>query len=151
MEARSYTPEDYRDFAHVGPGTLAGRWLRHFWQPVMKSSALEVGRPKRLQILSDHFTAYRGEDGKAYVVQDACPHRMTRLSLGWVEGDAIRCFYHGWKFDGSGRCVHQPAEPCAHENLVYVAVRMTRWIAPTIRSNSARSASSCFRPDAVTV
>ena len=30
-----------------------------------------------------------------------CPHRRTSLSLGWVEGDAIRCFYHGWKFDGA--------------------------------------------------
>jgi 5,5'-dehydrodivanillate O-demethylase len=86
----------------------------------MKSSALEVGRPKRLQILSETFTAYRGEDGKAYVAQDLCPHRLTRLSLGWVEGDAIRCFYHGWKFDGSGRCVHQPAEPEAFKDKIKI-------------------------------
>lgn len=111
MNANPYKPEDYRDYAHVGPGTLAGRFLRRFWQPVMKSNALEVGRPKRLQILNEYFTAYRGEDGNAYVVEDLCPHRMTRLSLGWVEGDAIRCFYHGWKFNGAGQCVHQPAEP----------------------------------------
>jgi 5,5'-dehydrodivanillate O-demethylase len=28
-----------------------------------------------------------------------------------VEGDAIRCYYHGWKYDAAGRCVEQPAEP----------------------------------------
>jgi 5,5'-dehydrodivanillate O-demethylase len=33
------------------------------------------------------------------------------LSAGSVESDGIRCFYHGWKFDGTGACVEQPAEP----------------------------------------
>jgi len=32
------------------------------------------------------------------------------LSTGWIEGDCIRCFYHGWKYDGSGQCIEQPAE-----------------------------------------
>ena len=27
------TAADYTDFAHTGPGTLAGRYLRLFWQP----------------------------------------------------------------------------------------------------------------------
>ena len=120
MNAHSDKPEDYRDYAHVGPGTLAGRFLRRFWQPVMKSDTLEIGRPKRLQILNEYFTAYRGEDDKIYVVQDSCPHRMTRLSLGWVEGDTIRCFYHGWKFDGTGQCIHQPAEPESFKNKIKI-------------------------------
>ncbi|HEY4136161.1 MAG TPA: Rieske 2Fe-2S domain-containing protein [Alphaproteobacteria bacterium] len=114
-------PEDYRDFAHVGPGTLGGKLLRRFWQPIVMSNVLKAGRPKRVQILNEWFTAYRGEDGKAYVVQDACPHRMTRLSLGWVENDSIRCFYHGWKFDGAtGQCTHQPAEPEAYRKAVQI-------------------------------
>ena len=33
-----------------------------------------------------------------------------RRHLGWVEGDDIRCVYHGWKFDCSGQCIEQPAE-----------------------------------------
>ena len=40
----------------------------------------------------------------------AVAHRRTQLSVGWVEDDCIRCFYHGWKYDGSGQCVEQPAE-----------------------------------------
>jgi hypothetical protein len=34
----------------------------------------------------------------------------ARNCVGWVEQDCIRCFYHGWKYDGSGQCVEQPAE-----------------------------------------
>jgi len=32
------------------------------------------------------------------------------LHTGWVEGDDIRCTYHGWKYDASGQCVEAPAE-----------------------------------------
>jgi 5,5'-dehydrodivanillate O-demethylase len=45
------------------------------------------------------------------VIGFRCAHRRTQLSVGWVEGDCLRCFYHGWKYDGSGQCVEQPAEP----------------------------------------
>src|SRR5437867_2499090 len=40
-----------------------------------------------------------------------CAHRGTRLSTGWVEGDDLRCFYHGWKYGPDGQCIEQPAEP----------------------------------------
>jgi 5,5'-dehydrodivanillate O-demethylase len=39
-----------------------------------------------------------------------CAHRGSQLSTGWVEGDCIRCFYHGWKYDSTGQCVEMPAE-----------------------------------------
>ena len=103
-------PSDTSDFAHIGPGTLAGRFIRQFWQPVYIGSELKAGRPVRIQILGEYFTLYRGESGAPYVLEDRCPHRQTSLSLGWVEGDCIRCFYHGWKFDGHGQCQEQPAE-----------------------------------------
>ena len=54
--------------------------------------------------------------------------------------------------------VHDAAKECAHEkNLLWpVAARThvdasTRWITPTMRSNSACSAVSCLRPAAVSV
>jgi 5,5'-dehydrodivanillate O-demethylase len=103
-------PSKHRDFAHIGPGTLAGRFLRHFWQPVYVASDLKPGRPVRIQILNEYFTLYRGDSGTPHVLEDRCPHRQTSLALGWVEGDCIRCFYHGWKFAGDGQCVEQPAE-----------------------------------------
>jgi len=101
---------NFKDFAHIGPGTPAGALLRQFWQPVMLSSDLAISRAKRVEIFGEFFTAYRGADGRAHFVDDRCPHRLTALSLGRVEGDEIRCFYHGWGFDPSGACVRQPAE-----------------------------------------
>jgi len=99
-----------KDFAHTGPGTLAGRYLRRFWHPIAVSDELDVGRPRRVQVLNEYFTLWRGEDGTPNLVQDRCPHRQTFLALGWVAGNNIRCFYHGWEFNGGGQCVAQPAE-----------------------------------------
>jgi 5,5'-dehydrodivanillate O-demethylase oxygenase subunit len=101
---------DLADLEPVGPGTPAGRYLRLFWQPVMRLKDLPIGRAKPLEILSENFTIYRAENGAAHVVSDRCPHRGTPLSLGWVEGDSLRCRYHGWRFDKAGQCVEQPNE-----------------------------------------
>jgi 5,5'-dehydrodivanillate O-demethylase len=102
---------DFVDLEHVGPGTPAGNWLRCFWHPFYRSEDLPVGRAKPVRLLGEDFTLYRGESGQAFGVAFRCAHRGTQLSTGWVEGDNIRCFYHGWAYDGSGQCVEQPAEP----------------------------------------
>jgi 5,5'-dehydrodivanillate O-demethylase len=60
--------------------------------------------------MSQDFTLYRGETGAAHLVDPRCPHRGTQLSSAWVEGDDLRCFYHGWKSSGAGQCIEQPAE-----------------------------------------
>src|SRR5262245_24358612 len=52
---------DYRDFVHTGPGTLAGRYMRTFWQPVGVSDQLAPGAAKPVRILGEDFTLYRGE------------------------------------------------------------------------------------------
>jgi 5,5'-dehydrodivanillate O-demethylase len=99
----------FTDLEPVGPGTPAGQYLRLFWQPVVRLRDLPVGRPKPVESLGEKFTAYRSENG-AYLVAYRCPHRGTPLSLGWVEGDDLRCRYHGWKFAPDGTCVEQPNE-----------------------------------------
>src|SRR5581483_5050436 len=101
----------WTDFVHTGPGTLAGRWLRTFWHPVLRSADLSAGRALPIRIMTEYFTLYRGEGGVAHLLAFRCAHRGTQLSTGWVEGDALRCFYHGWRYDASGQCVEQPAEP----------------------------------------
>ena len=98
------------DFVRTAPGTLAGRYLRMFWQPIYVTQDLAQGRTVPIRIMSEDFTLYRGESGVAHLVVARCPHRGTQLSTGWVEGDCIRCRYHGWKFDGTGQCIEQPGE-----------------------------------------
>lgn len=104
------TVEAVGDFVHTGPGTLAGRYLRRYWQPVYVSEKLAQGSIVPIRILGEDLALYRGESGKAHVITNECPHRLSVLSTGWIEGETIRCRYHGWRYDESGRCVEQPAE-----------------------------------------
>ncbi|HEX9879290.1 MAG TPA: Rieske 2Fe-2S domain-containing protein [Candidatus Binatia bacterium] len=98
------------DFVHTGPGSVAGRYLRRFWQPVYRAEDLAHGKMVPIQIMSERFTLFRGEGGTAHLVDFRCAHRGTQLSTGWVEGDSVRCRYHGWRYEGSGQCVEQPGE-----------------------------------------
>jgi 5,5'-dehydrodivanillate O-demethylase len=108
--ARTETSLEQIDFVRTGPGTLAGRYLRRFWQPVYVAERLKAGQAMPIRIMGEDLTLYRGESGSPYVLDFRCAHRGTQLSVGWVEGECIRCFYHGWKYDGAGQCVEQPAE-----------------------------------------
>ena len=87
----------FPDLEQFGPDAPAGQYLRRFWQPVARASELPSGRAKPIEILGEKFTVYRGEGGTPHVVAFRCPHRGTQLSLGWVEGDSLRCRYHGWR------------------------------------------------------
>ena len=89
-DTRSGTVEDYRDFGHVGPGTLAGRYLRTFWHPVYLAKDVKVGGAKPVRILGEDLTLYRGETGAPHLVGFRCAHRQNQLSIGWVEDDNIR-------------------------------------------------------------
>jgi 5,5'-dehydrodivanillate O-demethylase oxygenase subunit len=118
---RTYTEADYTDFEHTGPGTLAGRYLRCFWQAIYRAEDLLPGHAKPIQVMSEEFTLYRGEGGEPHLVAFRCAHRGTQLSTGWVEGDCIRCFYHGWKYDQTGQCVEMPAEDPSFPPKVQIA------------------------------
>jgi 5,5'-dehydrodivanillate O-demethylase oxygenase subunit len=100
----------YEDLVSTGPGNLAGTFMRRFWHPIHRAEELRSGQAKPIEIMSQRFTLYRGDSGTPHLVDFRCPHRGTQLSAGWVEGDSIRCMYHGWLFNGTGQCIEQPAE-----------------------------------------
>jgi 5,5'-dehydrodivanillate O-demethylase len=108
------------DLYHTEPGTLAGRYLRSFWQPVYRARDLPAGEAVPLRIMSEDFTLYRGQTGIPHLVAFRCAHRGTQLSAGWVEDDCIRCFYHGWKYDSSGQCVEQPGEDASFKSKINI-------------------------------
>ena len=112
--------QDYTDFVHTGPGTLAGRYLRMFWQPVYRVKDLAPRQAVPVKLMGESFTLFRGEGGTPYLVDFHCAHRGTQLSTGWVEGESIRCRYHGWKYDGTGQCVEQPGEDEAYASKVKI-------------------------------
>lgn len=119
--------DELEDFAHTGRHTLMGRWMRRFWHPIFRSEDLPIKWPKPVRLLNDDYTLFRGESGKVYLTDPRCPHRLTRLHIGWVENETINCRFHGWRFDGAtGQCVGQPLEQhpfCEKVNLRTYPVR----------------------------
>lgn len=110
----------------ISPGSAANRLLRSFWQPVYVGDRLPLGKAVPLRILGEDFTLFRGESGKPQVLAPYCSHRGARLNVGWVEGDCLRCYYHGWKFASDGACVEQPAEAGRDDAKAHIASYPTR-------------------------
>ncbi|MCU1454300.1 MAG: aromatic ring-hydroxylating dioxygenase subunit alpha [Acidimicrobiales bacterium] len=89
------------------------RALELCWHPVCSLAELAAadGRPIPVRLLGRDLAIADLGDGRLTAVRDRCPHRSTRLSVGWVEDGSIRCAYHGWRFGSDGRCVDIPAMP----------------------------------------
>lgn len=67
-------------------------------------------KPMPVRILGIPMVLFRDSSGRAAALLDRCPHRNVPLSLGRVSDDGrLECVYHGWRFDGAGRCTHVPA------------------------------------------
>src|SRR5713226_512204 len=96
----------------VGPGTPAGELLRRYWQPVAGVAELTEEKPKkRVTILGEDLVLFRTANGGYGLVAEQCSHRGASLYYGFLEDNCIRCAYHGWLYDATGRCVEQPFEP----------------------------------------
>ncbi len=61
-------------------------------------------------ICSQPIVFYRDAGGEVAALEDRCCHRQMPLSLGWLEGDTVRCGYHGLRFDAAGKCVEIPGQ-----------------------------------------
>jgi 5,5'-dehydrodivanillate O-demethylase oxygenase subunit len=104
------TAEQNDELTSVAAGTPMGELLRRYWYPVAFTRELEEFPVKKTRLLGDDYVVYKSPSGRYGLVQEACPHRRASLSYGIVEGDALRCPYHGWLFDADGSCLEQPAE-----------------------------------------
>jgi phthalate 4,5-dioxygenase len=89
-----------------------GQMLRnHFWIPFARSEGLPPGGPpQRVRLLGTDLVAFRSEDGELGLVDEHCPHRRASLALARLEGCSLRCIYHGWRMDGTGRVIEVPSE-----------------------------------------
>jgi phenylpropionate dioxygenase-like ring-hydroxylating dioxygenase large terminal subunit len=76
------------------------------WTAIARSSALGR-RPLAVSLDGVPLVLFRDDHG-VHCLLDRCPHRSAPLSGGAARGDGIACPYHGWQFDGSGRCVAMP-------------------------------------------
>ncbi len=98
-----------------------------------KSSAVRK-RPLAVTIDGVPLVIFRAE-GALHCLTDRCPHRSAPLSGGAVVAGAIECPYHGWRFEGSGRCIAMPGhlgevprsfvpthQVCEADGLIFVSL-----------------------------
>ena len=102
--------EENKLFTSIGPGTPMGELLRRYWHPV-GCSEFVTAKPARVKVMGEELVLYRGASGETHLMQLRCAHRSVALDYGRVEGECIRCPYHGWLYDKTGQCLEQPAEP----------------------------------------
>lgn len=104
------TREQNERLTRVGPGTPMGELMRRYWHPIGATAELDRWPTKRVRLLGEDLVLYREPGGTHGLVGAYCAHRRTMLVHGVPEPGGIRCMYHGWKYDGSGRCIEQPFE-----------------------------------------
>jgi hypothetical protein len=96
----------------TGAQAPAGKLMRRYWQPAALVDELAGNRPiKPVRLLGEDLVLFRDERGRYGLVGRSCPHRGTDLAFGRLEDGGLRCAFHGWLFDVTGRCLQTPAEP----------------------------------------
>lgn len=123
------TAEENKLLTRVGNGTPMGSLMRRYWTPACLSSELVAGgAPVRIALLGEKLIGFRGHDGQVGLFDQACPHRCASLFLGRNEEGGLRCVYHGWKFDITGKCIEAPNVPAEYK----VSERVRARAYPTI-------------------
>ncbi|MDB6044889.1 MAG: aromatic ring-hydroxylating dioxygenase subunit alpha [Gammaproteobacteria bacterium] len=79
-----------------------------YWYAVAWSDELQVGKTLGRRFAGEPIVLYRGSSGKVFALEDRCAHRQVPLHLGVVIGEQLKCHYHGWAYDCSGKCVDVP-------------------------------------------
>ncbi len=78
------------------------------WYPMAWSREVRPGKSFAASFAGEPIVVVRQKDGRVFALEDRCAHRQVPLSKGVVQGDAIRCSYHGWRYNSAGKCVDVP-------------------------------------------
>jgi nitrite reductase/ring-hydroxylating ferredoxin subunit len=119
--------EDNERLTRVGPGTVMGTLLRHYWMPALLEQEIAEldGTPVRLRLLGEDLVAFRDTQARIGILEAHCAHRRAHLFFGRNEECGLRCIYHGWKYDVAGNCVDIPSEPDGGDKMKSMAKRIS--------------------------
>src|SRR6202166_782989 len=78
------------------PNQDAG-FLWDFWYPALRSSEIEGRKPVTAMLLEVSLVLVRTSEQQVFAMRDACHHRGIPLSYAILDGQALKCGYHGSK------------------------------------------------------
>ncbi|HKX77279.1 MAG TPA: aromatic ring-hydroxylating dioxygenase subunit alpha [Novosphingobium sp.] len=85
-------------------------FLKNLWY--VAANAYELDEPMvSRKICNEQILMFRTSSGEVAAMDDKCPHRFVKLSLGKRVGDNVQCGYHGLAFGRDGSCVDMPNDP----------------------------------------
>lgn len=105
-------------------------FVKNAWYIAARSQELS-GQPLGRILLGEPVVLYRRADRSPVALEDRCCHRRAPLSVGKVEGDCLRCGYHGFLYDPKGTCVWVPGAakiPPAAKVRAYPVVERHGWL-----------------------
>ncbi len=79
-----------------------------FWYPLAWSEDLKPGKTLARRFAGEPIVLFRAASGNVAALEDRCAHRQVPLSLGVVQGDTLKCGYHGWAYSCAGKCIDVP-------------------------------------------
>lgn len=92
-------------------------FVRNAWYGAGFSHQLPALQLHPVEIIGEPLVLWRDSSGRAVAFEDRCAHRAAPLSMGRLEGDALRCMYHGVLFDARGRGLEVPGQPAPSEGM----------------------------------
>ena len=79
------------------------------WFQVAFPDDLAPGEVTALRYWSRDLVLWRSMDGGFHLQDAYCPHLGAHIGIGGkVDGNAVVCPFHGWKYDGTGACTNIP-------------------------------------------
>ena len=90
------------------------------WVSIAKESAIAANAGATFFVDDVEVAVFRSED-QFFAIEGRCPHKGASLGNGTVDGCAVTCPWHDWKFDlKTGEGLTNPSSPVA-----VLAVRVT--------------------------
>lgn len=104
---------DVSPVPYVATGNFV--WEKN-WYAVLPENIVDPSTPYGFTLLGRELVLWRDAEKNWRVLGDRCSHRQARLSRGrFNKKGELMCGFHGWSFDGEGRCTRIPQAPQALE------------------------------------
>lgn len=88
-------------------------WYAAAWEYEISEADNRLART----ICEKPIVFYKTEKESYVALDDKCCHRAARLSTGRIEGDCIRCMYHGMLYDSTGKVIEIPGQAHVAKSL----------------------------------